>query len=428
MPFGCFGGGSADAQSTQEQLRWELEQARTDLAVSKRELNNSTKRYEETISQLKVVAETDRRRRQEDITKLTARLEAKEAEAAEACDKVTKAQVEVIELKHSVEEMTLSMQQLQASEAAASSKLVECENELLDSKARLESITQQLTVVREQAAVAKMEVLAAREDAKHANDQLIKALSEQAKAVADAEARAAAVAQEAAASTVAAAAEMAEKAAVANRQQLEAIKADLAATRAKLEAAELEAKETVLLRQQLHDIQQHNLSLMAELTTAKEQRSDLSEQVAEVRTELNDIKLAHEGLQADRQMLAEQLEQVEAERSRLETQVQELEAKLLAAVTSGATPRSSLSGSRVDAETALAAQLTAAQEKAAEARRQLERTVVEHAEMDEAAYTENKKLKCLVEELRAGLLSAQARVTELEITQVLMLHRWLGDA
>ncbi|GIL71004.1 hypothetical protein Vretimale_4083 [Volvox reticuliferus] len=455
MPLGCFGPSSGE-----KQLQVELDRTTAQLSSKERELADLKRRNDEAFArqaqaQRAAAEDFDRNanllRRQ--VEELKTALQVEELKAAQASDKLIAALIDVVDTKRQLEEeraASRSAEQARETAATAQAQVVDYEKQIRDIQAHLEALSQELAVARKEAAAASGDATFAREDAASAREQLVKALADQSKAIAEAEERAAAVAQEAAASTVAAAAELAEKASISNRQQVEVLKAQLAAQQARLETASQAEAEVSALREQLQDLQQQLAAVHTELSSAKELRHDLSERLKECQAELEDANLIRQSLEAERQVLAEQLEQLTTDRVRLEAQVQDLEANLLDAVTTSAMTASavpaaeataaitaaqddgvagavspSAGGSSEEGENdlarlgtkALVAQLLETQEDVHDLRKELERTIVGHVAEEEALQTEIKGLKGQVEATKAALTAAEIRVRELEVAQ-----------
>ncbi|GLI58544.1 hypothetical protein VaNZ11_000288 [Volvox africanus] len=460
MPLGCFGPSSGE-----KQLQAELDRTTAQLSSKEREIADLKRRNEEAFArqaQAQRAAAEDFERGanllQRQVEELTKALQVEELKAAQASDKLKAALTEVGDIKRQLEEeraAARSAEHARATAAAVQAQLADYEKQIRDSHAHLEALTQELAVARKEAAAASGDASLAHEDAANAREQLVKALADQSKAITEAEERAAAVAQEAAASTVAAAAELAEKASISNRQQVEFLKAQLKAQQIRLEAAEQVEAELPALRMQLQDLQQQLAAVHTESSSSKELQRNLSERLKDFQSELEDANLIRQSLEAERQVLVEQLEQLTADRARLEAQMQDLEASLLDSVapavmsassvpaaeatagmalaqgdgTECAVPRSA-GGSSEEGETGLArlevlstktlaAQLLETQEEARDLRKELERTLVGHAEEEESLQMEIVVLKGQVELVRAALTAAESRIRELEVAQSL---------
>jgi phage shock protein A len=96
------------------------------------------------------------------------------------------------------------------------------------------------------------------------------------------------------------------------------------------------------------------------------------------------------------------------------------EAEAAPAATSSTSASASASAGQLEGlgAKALAAKLLAAQQETRDLRKELERTIVSHAEEDEAVRVQQEALAAQVEELGAALEEAEARIQELTIAAV----------
>ncbi|GFR43939.1 hypothetical protein Agub_g5078 [Astrephomene gubernaculifera] len=418
----------ADNRTTEAEARATAAEAKVDAA----EARATEAEARATAAEAKVdAAEARATEAEASVTAAEAKVDAAEARATEAEARATAAEAKVDAAEARATEAEARATAAAAKVDAAESKAAEYATQVQEASTRIDILTRDLAAAHDDAATAHTAAAAAQEEAKRLNEQLAAALEQHSKAIAEAELRATAAAQEAAAAVTAVASEQTKDAATASRQQLEALQTELAALQARLQAAEKDAKEGAALRQQLS-------SALAEVTSLKELRRDLSERLSDSQAELENANLVRQSLDLERQLLGEQLEQLAADRGRLEMQVSDLEADLLAAAISADRPlleaeedvkaRGKAGNGGVQQQTAeqlealgvkaLAAQLLAARQEAVDLRKELERTIVGHVEEEEKLQAENEELKGTIDELTTAVEAAEARIKDMQMAMV----------